>query len=74
MYNEVMHQHVQSMVIILHNIYLYFYTYVSLSLDLVYICGGFDGQECLQTAEYYDPVTNQWTMIQPMRSRRSGVG
>lgn len=42
--------------------------------DRVYICGGFDGQECLQTAEYYNPITNQWTMIQPMRSRRSGVG
>jgi len=42
--------------------------------DRVYICGGFDGQECLQTAEYYNPVTNQWTMIQPMHSRRSGVG
>jgi len=28
----------------------------------------------LQTAEYYNPITNQWTMIQPMRSRRSGVG
>ena len=43
-------------------------------IDRVYICGGFDGQECLQTAEYYNPITNQWTMIQPMRSRRRGVG
>lgn len=42
--------------------------------DRVYICGGFDGQECLQTAEYYNPITNQWTLIQPMRNRRSGVG
>ena len=42
--------------------------------DRIYICGGFDGHECLQTAEYYNPITNQWTLIQPMRSQRSGVG
>lgn len=46
----------------------------SLTSDRIYICGGFDGQECLQTAEYYNPTTNQWTMIPPMRSQRSGVG
>ena len=40
---------------------------------MVYISGGFTGQECLQTAEYYDPQTNQWTLIAPMRHRRSGV-
>ena len=40
---------------------------------MVYISGGFTGQECLQTAEYYDPQTNQWTLIAPMRNRRSGV-
>ena len=40
----------------------------------VYIAGGFNGQECLNSAEYYDSATNQWTMIAPMRNRRSGVG
>ena len=40
----------------------------------IYICGGFNGQECLNNAECYDPSTNQWTMIAPMRNRRSGVG
>ncbi len=40
----------------------------------VYIAGGFNGQECLSTAEAYNPATNQWTLIQPMRNRRSGVG
>ena len=40
----------------------------------LYICGGFNGQECLNNAECYDPNTNQWTMIAPMRNRRSGVG
>lgn len=40
----------------------------------VYICGGFNGNECLQSAEYYNPETNQWTMITDMNSRRSGIG
>lgn len=40
----------------------------------VYICGGFNGNECLFTAEAYDAKTNQWTLIAPMRSRRSGIG
>lgn len=40
----------------------------------VYICGGFTGVECLFSAESFDPETNQWTLIAPMRSRRSGVG
>ena len=40
----------------------------------IYICGGFNGQECLNNAETYDPNTNQWTMVAPMRNRRSGVG
>lgn len=43
-------------------------------LTQVYICGGFNGNECLQTCEYYSPETNQWTMITPMDNRRSGIG
>ena len=42
--------------------------------EKVYICGGFNGQECLSSAECYDPAVNQWTMLSPMRNRRSGVG
>jgi len=42
--------------------------------DKIYICGGFNGQECMNSAEYFDPKTNQWTIIAPMRNRRSGVG
>ena len=38
------------------------------------MCGGFNGNECLFTAECYSCSTNQWTLIAPMRSRRSGVG
>ena len=40
----------------------------------VYICGGFNGHECLSTAESFDPLTNQWTLLEPMRNRRSGIG
>lgn len=39
----------------------------------IYISGGFNGWECVNTAEVYDPETNQWTMIAPMRKRRSGL-
>ena len=28
----------------------------------------------MNSAEYFDPETNQWTIIAPMRSRRSGIG
>lgn len=41
--------------------------------EKIYITGGFDGHDCINTAEVYDPNTNQWTMITAMRSRRSGV-
>ena len=40
----------------------------------MYICGGFNGQECLNTAEYFIPDTGQWTLITNMNNRRSGVG
>jgi len=39
----------------------------------VYCAGGFNGQECLFTAEFYCPENRIWTQITPMRSRRSGV-
>lgn len=39
----------------------------------IYITGGFNGQECLNTVEYYTPETNTWTLLPPMISRRSGV-
>lgn len=40
----------------------------------IYICGGYDGNVVLQTAESYNPETNQWTVIAPMLSRRAGIG
>lgn len=41
--------------------------------DIIYICGGFNGIECLNSCESYSAETNQWTIITPMRNRRSGV-
>ena len=37
------------------------------------MAGGFSGLECLSSSEQYDPVTDQWTMIEAMNFRRSGV-
>lgn len=50
-------------------IYLFYFLF---ALDNIYICGGFDGQEILRSAEYYNPNLNQWTMVAPMESIRSG--
>lgn len=35
--------------------------------------GGFNGQEVMNSAEVYDPLTNQWSFIPQMLSARSGV-
>lgn len=35
--------------------------------------GGFNGHSCLSSAEIYDPEANEWELMQPMASRRSGV-
>lgn len=42
--------------------------------NYVYVTGGFSGNECLSSAERYDPTADQWSMISSMRFRRSGVG
>ena len=47
---------------------------IELQIERIYVCGGFNGQECMNSAEYFDPKTNQWTIIAPMRHRRSGIG
>lgn len=52
---------------------IYTYRLIFHVADKIYITGGFDGHDCMNTAEVYDPNTNQWTMITAMRSRRSGV-
>lgn len=45
-----------------------------LSPSQIYICGGFNGEESLQTGECYNPETNQWTMIASMSTHRCGLG
>lgn len=47
--------------------------FIAFYADKIYITGGFNGQECMNTAEVYDPETNQWTLLPNMRTRRSGV-
>ena len=48
-----------------------YYLFNSLQL---YVCGGYNGTEFLDTAECYDPETNHWTVISSMGSGRCGVG
>lgn len=38
------------------------------------MCGGFNGQESLDTMEMYDAQTDQWTLLERMSTHRSGVG
>lgn len=47
---------------------------IVLLFQQVYICGGFNGVDWHQTCEYYNPETDQWTEIEPMSSKRSGIG
>lgn len=50
---------------------------LKLSISFEYInsfaTGGFNGIECLNTAEIYDPEVNEWSLLPPMLFRRSGV-
>lgn len=39
----------------------------------LYVAGGFTGQRCVFSVEYFDLQTHQWCRISPMRIRRSGV-
>lgn len=41
--------------------------------DKIYIVGGFNGLEVLNSAEVFDVETNQWSNIHAMISPRSGV-
>lgn len=38
---------------------------------LIYSLGGFDGHNRQNSAERYNPQTNQWTLIAPMNLQRS---
>ncbi|XP_049283814.1 kelch-like protein 17 [Anopheles funestus] len=41
---------------------------------LLYVVGGYDGENDLATAECYNPLTNEWTNITPMGTKRSCLG
>lgn len=41
---------------------------------LLYAVGGFDGASRLNSAECYYPERNEWRMITPMNTIRSGAG
>ncbi|CAD5209035.1 unnamed protein product [Bursaphelenchus xylophilus] len=48
--------------------------HVTLHDEKVYVVGGFDGNSCHQTAEFYDSVENRWYNVgRKMRDKRSGV-
>ena len=38
----------------------------------IYVVGGFNGTDCLNSVEFFDNDTFQWTKITPMNSKRSG--
>jgi hypothetical protein len=44
---------------------------VTVLSNFIYAMGGFDGYVRLNTAERYEPETNQWTLIAPMHEQRS---
>ncbi|XP_056130977.1 kelch-like protein 3 isoform X2 [Lampris incognitus] len=46
------------------------------SIGKLYAVGGYDGasRQCLSTVEEYDPVTDQWSYVADMSTRRSGAG
>ena len=41
----------------------------------LYAVGGYDGvaRQCLNSVERYDPVSDEWTLVEPMNQRRSGA-
>lgn len=40
----------------------------------VYVVGGCDAWNCLNTVECYDPETNSWSFIKPIITPRRGCG
>ena len=41
----------------------------------LYAVGGYDGvaRQCLNSVERYNPLTDEWVLIEPMNQRRSGA-
>lgn len=40
---------------------------------LLYVIGGFDGNNCLSDVDVYDPQTNSWTSACPLNDQRSAA-
>ncbi|KFM57287.1 Kelch-like protein 8, partial [Stegodyphus mimosarum] len=40
----------------------------------IYVIGGFENNVPLNSVEKYDPDTNKWTFVSPMKYCRGGVG
>ena len=40
----------------------------------LYVAGGFNGNVVLDSVERYDPLTNRWEALAPMRVARDGLG
>uniref|UniRef100_A0A0K2TN40 BTB domain-containing protein n=1 Tax=Lepeophtheirus salmonis TaxID=72036 RepID=A0A0K2TN40_LEPSM len=38
------------------------------------ICGGYDRGECLNRVESYNPISNRWTSLEPMLTKRGRFG
>jgi len=43
-------------------------------IDLIYVCGGFDGSSRLSSTECYDEKTDVWTIGEDMHVGREGAG
>ncbi len=43
-------------------------------IDLIYVCGGFDGSARLASTECYDEKTDVWTIGEDMHVGREGAG
>jgi len=43
-------------------------------IDLIYVCGGFDGSSRLASTECYDEKTDVWTIGEDMHVGREGAG
>ncbi|KAK6016774.1 kelch repeat protein [Ostertagia ostertagi] len=39
----------------------------------IYVCGGYDGAQFLNSVECFDPVTMRWSPVTPMNIKRSRV-
>lgn len=50
------------------------HNYVIDYAGLLYAIGGFDGVSPLKSMESYDPLTNQWTALPDMATKRFGLG